>query len=79
MYKKSKKTNFEIYVLYMIIVVVKNKSIEQALKQYKSKVIKTRQMTELNNRKTFVKPSVLRRAELQKAKYVQENFKLQDN
>lgn len=63
----------------MIIVVVKNKSIEQALKQYKSKVIKTRQMSELNKRKTFVKPSVLKRAELQKAKYVQKKFKSEDN
>ena len=79
MYEKSKKRHFKIYVLYMIIVVVKNKSIEQALKQYKSKVIKTRQMTELNNRKTFVKPSVLKRAELQKAKYVQKKFKREDN
>ena len=42
---------------------------------YKSKVIKTRQMTELNNRKTFVKPSVTKRAEINKAIYVQKTFK----
>jgi small subunit ribosomal protein S21 len=60
----------------MIIVKVDNKnSIEKALKQYKSKVIKTRQMSELNDRKTFVKDSVKKRKELQKAKYVQKKFK----
>lgn len=60
----------------MIIVKVDNKnSIEKALKQYKSKVIKTRQMSELNDRKTFVKDSVKKRKELRKAKYVQKKFK----
>jgi small subunit ribosomal protein S21 len=59
----------------MLIVKVDNKnSIEKALKQYKSKIIKTRQMSELNDRKTFVKKSVIKRQELQKAKYVQKNF-----
>ena len=41
----------------MIIVKV-DKGIEKALKQYKSKVIKTRQMSELVNRKEYIKPSV---------------------
>jgi len=60
----------------MIIVKVDNKnSIEKALKQYKSKIIKIRQMSELNNRKTFIKKSVIKRQELQKAKYVQQKFK----
>jgi small subunit ribosomal protein S21 len=60
----------------MIIVKVDNKnSIEKALKQYKSKIIKTRQMSELNDRKTFVKKSVKRRKQFQKAKYVQKTFK----
>lgn len=60
----------------MIIVKVDSKnSIEKALKQYKSKIIKTRQMSELNDRKTFVKDSVKKRKELQKAKYVQKKFK----
>ena len=42
---------------------------------YKSKVIKTRQMSELNDRKTFSKPSVKKRDVLSKAKYVQKTFK----
>jgi small subunit ribosomal protein S21 len=60
----------------MIVVKVnKDKNIEKALKEYKSKVIKTRQMSELVNRKVFVKPSVIKRNVLSKAKHVQKNFK----
>lgn len=59
----------------MLIIKVEKGNIEKALKTYKSKVIKTRQMTELNNRKTFVKPSVKKRAEHDKAVYVQKKFK----
>jgi ribosomal protein S21 len=53
----------------------KDKHIEKALKEYKSKVIKTRQMSELVNRKVFVKPSVIKRNVFSKAKHVQKNFK----
>jgi small subunit ribosomal protein S21 len=57
----------------MLIVKVDNKTpIEKALKLFKSKVIKTKLMTELKNRKEFVKNSVKRRTELNKAKYVQK-------
>jgi small subunit ribosomal protein S21 len=59
----------------MLIIKVEKGNIERALKMYKSKVIKTRQMSELNDRKTFVKPSVKKRDELSKAKYVQKTFK----
>lgn len=57
----------------MIIVKV-DKGIEKALKQYKSKVIKTRQMSELVNRKEYIKPSVKKRNALNKAKYVQKTY-----
>ena len=50
------------------------KGIEKALKQYKSKVIKTRQMSELVNRKEYIKPSVKKRNALNKAKYVQKTY-----
>ena len=57
----------------MLIIKVDNKTpIEKALKLIKSKVIKTKLMTELKNRKEFVKNSVKRRTELNKAKYVQK-------
>jgi small subunit ribosomal protein S21 len=58
----------------IIIKVDKNSSIEKALKQYKSKVIKTRQSSELVERKEFVKKSVKKRQQIQKAKYVQKKF-----
>ena len=57
----------------MIIVKV-DKGIEKALRQYKSKVIKTRQMSELVNRKEYNKPSVKKRNALNKAKYVQKTY-----
>ena len=53
----------------------KDKNIEKALKDYKSKIIKTRQMSKLVNLKEFVKPSVKKRNVLSKAKHVQKNFK----
>lgn len=55
----------------MLIVKVEKNNIEKALKIYKSKVIKTRQMTELNNRKTFEKKSVTKRNEVLKAKFIE--------
>ena len=58
----------------IIIKVDKNSSIEKALKQYKSKIIKTRQSSELVERKEFVKKSIRKREQLQKAKYVQKKF-----
>jgi small subunit ribosomal protein S21 len=57
-----------------MIVVKVDKGIERALKQYKSKIIKTRQLSELVNRKEFIKPSVKKRNALNKAKYVQKNY-----
>lgn len=63
----------------MLIVKVDNKTpIEKALKLFKSKVIKTKLMSEIRNRKQFTKPSILKRNELNKAKYV-EKFKKNDD
>jgi|TARA_B110000908_G_C10194310_1_gene422107 small subunit ribosomal protein S21 len=45
--------------------------IEKALKKYKSKVIKTKQMRKLRDGKHFTKPSEIKRKETAKAKYVQ--------
>ena len=59
----------------MLIVKVEKGNVEKALKIYKSKVIKTRQSTELNNRREFVKESVKRRQQIMKAKYVEKKFK----
>jgi small subunit ribosomal protein S21 len=56
----------------MLIVEVKKDGIEKALKTLKSKVIKTKQNQILFERKEFVKKSVVRRAQVLKASYVQK-------
>jgi small subunit ribosomal protein S21 len=56
----------------MLIVEVKKDGIEKALKTLKSKVIKTKQNQILFERKQFVKKSVIRRAQILKASYVQK-------
>ncbi len=72
----SKKIIYSRYLYYMIIVKLdKNMSLEKALKIYKSKIIKTRQQSELNERKEYTKKSVKERDTLKKAIYVQKKFK----
>ena len=57
----------------MLIVKVDNKTpIEKALKLFKSKVIKTKLMTELKQRKEFTKNSIKRRDEVKKAVFSQK-------
>lgn len=56
----------------MLIIEIKNeKSIESALRTYKQKVQKTKQIQNLRERKEFVKPSVKKRDEKLKAIYVE--------
>jgi small subunit ribosomal protein S21 len=61
----------------MLKVTVKKNDIERALKELKSKVIRTRQNSHLNERKEYTKKSVQKRQILQKAiyrqKYVNKN------
>jgi small subunit ribosomal protein S21 len=58
----------------MLIVHVDNKTpIEKALKLFKSKVIKTKLMSELRNKKEFSKPSVIKRNVINKAIYTERN------
>ena len=62
----------------MIIVPVKDgESIEKALKKFKRKFEKTGAIRELRARKAFMKPSVKKRMQMQKAVYVQQ-MQLQD-
>ncbi len=57
----------------MIIVEVSDfKSLDKALKHYKMKVIKTKQMDILYSNREYVKKSVKRRTEINKAKYNQK-------
>ena len=56
----------------IIINVSKEKNIESALRTYKQKVQRTKQIQKLRERQEFVKPSVKRRREVLKATYVQQ-------
>lgn len=56
----------------IIIEVNREKSIESALKTYKSKVQKTKQIQKLRERQEFVKPSVIKRTQKLKAIYIQK-------
>jgi small subunit ribosomal protein S21 len=58
----------------IIIDVTKFGSIEQALKVYKNKTNKIGTVRELRDRAEFVKPSVKKREEVLKAKYIQKKF-----
>jgi len=55
----------------MLIIKVENNKIDKALKQYKRKVIKTKQLKKLRDQQNFTKPSVKKRIQLQKAKYIE--------
>jgi small subunit ribosomal protein S21 len=56
----------------IIIDLSKEKTIESALRTYKSKVQKTKQIQKLREKQQFVKPSVKKRGEKLKAIYVQQ-------
>ncbi len=56
----------------MLIIPVKDgENIDRALKRYKRKFVQTKVKSRLQELKQFTKPSVARRAEIQKAEYIQ--------
>jgi len=56
----------------MLIIPIKDgENIDKALKRYKRKFDKTGTVRQLRARQQFTKPSVARRAEIQKAQYIQ--------
>ena len=55
----------------LIIPVKEGENIDRALKRYKRKFVKTTVKNQLQVRKQYTKPSVQRRAEIQKAQYIQ--------
>ena len=64
-------------VYVMLIIPIKDgENIDRALKRYKRKFDKTGTVRQLRARQAFIKPSVVRRAEIQKASYIQN---LRDN
>lgn len=56
----------------MLIVKVEKGNIEKALRQYKRKTIKTKQMKKLRDNQDYTKPSALKRLKIQKAVYLQK-------
>jgi small subunit ribosomal protein S21 len=56
----------------IIIDLTKEKNIETALRTYKNKVQKTKQIQQLRERQVYVKPSITRRKEVLKAVYVEQ-------
>lgn len=57
----------------MIVIPVKEgENVERALKRFKRKFEKTGVIKELRGRQAFTKPSVVRRAEINKAIYIQQ-------
>lgn len=63
-------------VIMLIIPVKEGENIDRALKRFKRKFDRTGTMRQLRERKQFTKPSVKRRAQIQKAQYIQH---LRDN
>ncbi len=55
----------------LIIPIKEGENIDRALKRFKRKFDRTGTMRQLRSRKQFTKPSVKRRAQIQKAQYVQ--------
>ncbi len=56
----------------MLIIKVEKGNIEKALRQYKRKTIKTKQMKKLRDNQDYTKPSALNRLKIQKAVYLQK-------
>ena len=56
----------------IIIHLSKEKSIETALRTYKNKVQKTKQIQQLRDRQVYIKPSVKKRDEKLKAIYIEQ-------
>ena len=63
----------------MLIVPIKEgENIDRALKRFKRKFDKTGKMRQLRSRKQYTKPSVKRRAVVQKAEYIQKLREAED-
>lgn len=62
----------------MLIIEVENNNIEKALKQYKRKVFKTKQLKKLREDKEYEKKSSKKRKQTAKAKYIQSKFNSQE-
>lgn len=55
----------------LIIPIKEGENIDRALKRFKRKFDKTGTKRQLQERKQFTKPSIVKRAQVQKAQYIQ--------
>jgi len=62
----------------LIIPVKEGESIDRALKRFKRKFDQTKTMRQIRDRKQFTKPSVKRRQQILKAKYIQRLRDMED-
>jgi len=62
----------------LIIPVKEGESIDRALKRFKRKFDQTKMMRQIRARKEFTKPSVKRRQQILKAKYIQHLRDMED-
>ncbi len=62
----------------LIIPVKEGESIDRALKRFKRKFDQTKTMRQIRERKQFTKPSVKRRQQILKAKYIQRLRDMED-
>jgi len=62
----------------LIIPVKEGESIDRALKRFKRKFDQTKMMRQIRERKQFTKPSVNRRQQILKAKYIQKLRDMED-
>ena len=63
----------------LIIKLEKGDKIDKALKKYRRKVIKTKQMKKLRAGMFFEKKSQVKRKKLEKAKYIQKKYKNEES
>lgn len=61
-----------------MIIIDNIKDIEKALKLYKRKVNNIKQTQQLQNKKEFIKPSVIKRKLKLKARYIQTKYRSAD-
>ena len=59
----------------MIIVKVENGNIEKALKIFKRKCLSAKILQELKDRQFYTKPSIKKRINKNKAKYIQKTYR----
>lgn len=62
----------------LIIPVKEGESIDRALKRFKRKFDRTKMMRQIRDRKQFTKPSITRRQQVLKAKYIQHLRDVED-